>query len=207
MNPTIELLKGHRSIRQFQNRPIQTDLFQDLIKAGQAAASSNFFQAVTIIRVTDPKKRAKLASVANNQAYVETAAEFLVFCADMNRAASCCDLHGAEANTGFTEQFIIATVDAALVAQNIVVASESAGLGICYIGALRNNPSEVSTVLDLPHDTYPVFGLCLGWPDQDPEVKPRLPIDVVLRENSYGIGEDGLNLCLLYTSPSPRDRG
>ena len=194
MNPTIELLKGHRSIRQFQNRPIQTDLFQDLIKAGQAAASSNFFQAVTIIRVTDMKKRAKLASLANNQAYVETAAEFLVFCADMNRAASCCDLHGAEANTGFTEQFIIATVDAALVAQNIVVASESAGLGICYIGALRNNPSEVSTVLDLPHDTYPVFGLCLGWPDQDPEVKPRLPIDVVLRENSYGIGEDALNL-------------
>ena len=194
MNPTIELLKGHRSIRQFQNRPIQPDLFQDLIKAGQAAASSNFFQAVTIIRVTDPKKRAKLASLANNQAYVETAAEFLVFCADMNRAASCCDLHGAEANTGFTEQFIIATVDAALVAQNIVVASESAGLGICYIGALRNNPSEVSTVLDLPHDTYPVFGLCLGWPDQDPEVKPRLPIDVVLRENSYGIGENGLKL-------------
>ena len=194
MNPTIELLKGHRSIRQFQNRPIQTDLFQDLIKAGQAAASSNFFQAVTIIRVTDPKKRAKLASLANNQDYVETAAEFLVFCADMKRAASCCDLHGAEANTGFTEQFIIATVDAALVAQNIVVASESAGLGICYIGALRNNPSEVSTVLDLPHDTYPVFGLCIGWPDQDPEVKPRLPIDVVLRENSYGIGEDGLNL-------------
>ena len=194
MNPTIELLKGHRSIRQFQNRPIQTDLFQDLIKAGQAAASSNFFQAVTIIRVTDPKKRAKLASLANNQAYVESAAEFLVFCADMNRAVSCCDLHGAEANTGFTEQFIIATVDAAHVAQNIVVASESAGLGICYIGALRNNPSEVSTVLDLPHDTYPVFGLCLGWPDQDPEVKPRLPIEVVLRENSYGIGEDGLNL-------------
>ncbi|MDC0063053.1 oxygen-insensitive NADPH nitroreductase [Candidatus Puniceispirillum sp.] len=194
MNPTIELLKGHRSIRQFQNRPIQTDLFQDLIKAGQAAASSNFFQAVTIIRVTDPKKRAKLASLANNQAYVETAAEFLVFCADMNRAASCCDLHGAKANTGFTEQFIIATVDAALVAQNIVVASESAGLGICYIGALRNNPAEVSTLLDLPHDTYPVFGLCLGWPDQDPEVKPRLPIDVVLRANSYGIDEDGLYL-------------
>ena len=194
MNPTIDLLKAHRSIRQFQNRPIQPDLFQDLIKAGQAAASSNFFQAATIIRVTDSKKRAKLASLANNQAYVETAAEFLVFCADMNRAASCCDLHGAVANTGFTEQFIIATVDAALVAQNIVVASESAGLGICYIGALRNSPAEVSTVLELPHDTYPVFGLCLGWPDQDPEVKPRLPMGVVLRENSYGNGTEGINL-------------
>ena len=193
MNPTIDLLKAHRSIRQFQNRRIQPDLFEDLIKAGQAAASSNFFQAATIIRVTDLQKRSKLASLANNQAYVETAAEFLVFCADVNRAASCCDLHGSEANTGFTEQFIIATVDAALVAQNIVVASESAGLGICYIGALRNNPAEVSMVLDLPHDTYPVFGLCLGWPDQNPEVKPRLPINIVLRENSYGNGADGTN--------------
>ena len=99
MNPTIDLLKAHRSIRQFQNRQIQPDLFEELIKAGQAAASSNFFQAATIIRVTDLQKRSKLASLANNQAYVETAAEFLVFCADMNRAANCCDLHGSEANT------------------------------------------------------------------------------------------------------------
>ena len=67
MNPTIDLLKAHRSIRQFQNRRIQPDLFEDLIKAGQAAASSNFFQAATIIRVTDRQKRSKLASLANNQ--------------------------------------------------------------------------------------------------------------------------------------------
>jgi nitroreductase len=127
-----------------------------------------------------------LAALANHQSYIESAAEFLVFCADMNRAARCCDWHAASANTGFTEQFIIATVDAALVAQNIVIAAESAGLGICYIGALRNNPAEVSALLELPQNTYPVFGLCLGWPDQDPEVKPRLPLEIVLRENSYG---------------------
>jgi nitroreductase len=81
MNPTIDLLKAHRSIRQFQNRRIQPDLFEDLIKAGQAAASSNFFQAATIIRVTDLQKRSKLASLANNQAYVETACRiFGVLC-------------------------------------------------------------------------------------------------------------------------------
>lgn len=190
MTPTIELLKAHRSIRQFQDRPIAPVLLQEIILAGQAAASSSFLQAATIIRITDPAKRARLAALANHQAYIESAAEFLVFCADMNRAARCCDLHGAAANTGFTEQFIIATVDAALVAQNIVVAAESAGLGICYIGALRNNPADVSSLLDLPQNTYPVFGLCLGWPDQNPEVKPRLPLDIVLRENSYGGAPD-----------------
>jgi nitroreductase len=191
MTPIIELLKAHRSIRKFENRPVATDLLHELIQAGQAAASSSFLQAATIIRISDPTKRATLAALANHQPYIESAAEFLVFCADMNRAAHCCDWYDATANTGFTEQFIIATVDASLVAQNIVVAAESAGLGICYIGALRNNPAEVSSLLELPQNTYPVFGLCLGWPDQDPEVKPRLPLEIVLRENSYG---DALNL-------------
>ena len=191
MTPIIELLKAHRSIRKFENRPVATDLLHELIKAGQAAASSSFLQAATIIRISDPTKRASLAALANHQPYIESAAEFLVFCADMNRAAHCCDWHDATANTGFTEQFIITTVDASLVAQNIAVAAESAGLGICYIGALRNNPAEVSSLLELPQNTYPVFGLCLGWPDQDPEVKPRLPLEIVLRENSYG---DALNL-------------
>jgi nitroreductase len=190
MTPTIELLKAHRSIRKFESWPIATDLLHELIQAGQAAASSSFLQAATIIRISDLAKRASLAALANHQTYIESAAEFLVFCADMNRVSRCCDWHDASANTGFTEQFIIATVDASLVAQNIVVAAESAGLGICYIGALRNNPAEVSSLLELPQNTYPVFGLCLGWPDQDPEVKPRLPLEVVLRENSYGDAPD-----------------
>ena len=72
---------------------------------------------------------------------------------------------------GFTEQFIIATVDVALFAQNVVVAAESRGLGICYIGALRNDPQWVSELLALPRLVYPVFGLCLGYPAQDPEIR------------------------------------
>ena len=86
---------------------------------------------------------------------------------------------------GFTEQFIIATVDAALYAQNVVIAAESAGLGICYIGAIRNDPARATTLLDLPENVYPVFGLCLGYPAQNPEPKPRLPMPVMLKENSY----------------------
>ena len=109
-----------------------------------------------------------------------------MFCADLQRASACCARHGAVASEGFTEQFIIATVDVALFAQNVVTAAEASGLGICYIGALRNDPARVAELLDLPRLVYPVFGLCLGYPAQDPEIKPRLPLPVVLRENSYG---------------------
>ena len=191
MNQTIDLLTSHRSIRKFTDEPVDPDLFTRLVEAAQASASSSFLQGVTIIRVTDPGKRSSLRDVAGGQAYVETAPEFLVFCADLSRPMRCCRQYGGTPAEGLTEQFVIATVDAALYAQNLVIAAESEGLGICYIGALRNDPAKVTELLDLPQQVYPVFGLCLGHPAQDPEVKPRMPVGVILKENTYSIdGEE-----------------
>ncbi|PLX37406.1 MAG: oxygen-insensitive NADPH nitroreductase [Hyphomicrobiales bacterium] len=185
MNAIIDGLMSHRSIRKFTEQPIAPELLASLVRAGQAAASSSFLQGVSVIRISDPELRQQLSEIAANQAYVREAAEFLVFCADLNRASRCCDWHGKTATEGFTEQFIIATVDTALMAQNVVVAAESEGLGICYIGAIRNDPARVAELLTLPRGVYPVFGLCLGYPAQDPELKPRLPLEVVLKENRY----------------------
>ena len=185
MNATIDRLMSHRSIRKFTDRPINADLLSTLVCAGQAAASSSFLQGVSVIRITDSELRGQLSEIAANQAYVRQAPEFLVFCADLNRSSRCCAWHGEVATEGFTEQFIIATVDVALMAQNVVVAAESEGLGICYIGAIRNNPARVAELLQLPRGVYPVFGLCLGYPAQDPEIKPRLPLSVVMKENAY----------------------
>ena len=187
MNQTIDLLNGHRSIRKFTDVPIDAAILQRLIEAGQAAASSSFLQGVTIMRVTDRNKRAAFKEITGGQAYVEAAPEFLVFCADLSRPMRCCIEHGRSPSEGLTEHFIIATVDVALCAQNVAVAAESAGLGICYIGAIRNDAARSAELLDLPQQVYPVFGMCIGWPDQDPEVKPRLPMSVVLKENSYTI--------------------
>ncbi len=135
--------------------------------------------------MTDPANRSKLAELAGNQKYVEMAAEFLVFCADLKRAGNYCDAYDKPFEGDFTEHFIIATVDVALMAQSLVTAAESVDLGICYIGGLRNNPGPVSELLQLPKGVYPVFGLCLGYPDQDPEVKPRLPVPVVVKQDVY----------------------
>ena len=190
MNPTIELLKSHRSIRKFKDQQIPRELFEELIRAGQCAATSNHVQAYTIIHVVNPEKRKKLAELAGGQAYIETCSDFLVFCADMKRATESAEKAGAEVVRGMTEQLLVASVDAALIAQNVVVAAESEGLGICYIGGIRNNPQEVSELLNLPEHVYPVFGLCLGYPDQDPEVKPRLPLAAILKEDAYDDSDD-----------------
>ena len=70
-------------------------------------------------------------------------------------------------------------------AQNVAVAAESEGLGICYVGGIRNNPQVISELLHLPDHVYPVFGMCLGYPAHDPEVKPRLPVEAILKEDTY----------------------
>jgi len=189
MSSVIELLKSHRSIRKFTDQTIDADLFEDLVKSGQAAATSSFLQGSTIIRVTDKQKRAEIAKLTGNQGYVESSAEFMVFCADLKRAGNYCEEYEKPFEGDFTEHFIIATVDVALMAQSMVTAAESVGLGICYIGGIRNDPALVSKLLELPRGVYPVFGLCLGYPDQDPEVKPRLPLSVILKQEVYN--EDG----------------
>jgi len=190
MNPTIELLNAHRSIRKFTSEPIDQTVVETLVRAGQSAATSSFIQACTVIQVSAGERRNALAEMAGNQAYVAEAPVFLVFCADMKRHQLACSMHQADMQSGYTEQFLTASLDCGLFAQNVIVAAESLGLGGVYIGGLRNRIAEVAELLELPELVYPVFGLCLGKPDQDPEVKPRLPLSVVLKQDRYDDSQD-----------------
>lgn len=190
MNPTIELLKSHRSIRKFKDQPIPRALLDELVQAGQCAATSSHVQAYSIIHVVNPANREKIAELAGGQSYVASAGAFLVFCADMKRATEAAERAGADVTRGMTEQLLVASIDTALMAQNLAVAAESEGLGLCYIGGIRNNPEAVSELLQLPEHVYPVFGMCLGYPDQNPEVKPRLPLASILKEDRYDSRND-----------------
>lgn len=191
MNPVIELLKKHVSVRNFTTQPVDDELLIEIIKAGQQASTSNHIQAYTIIRVKDKIKRRAIAKLAGNQAYVEECPIFLVFCADLNRLGKACKMNNKRFESGYTENFILATVDTSLAAQNIMIAAESVGLGGVYIGALRNNPEDVCEYLNLPHNVYPVFGMCLGYPEIRNQVKPRLPLSLVFKEDDYNIeGEE-----------------
>ncbi|OEY65366.1 oxygen-insensitive NADPH nitroreductase [Marinobacter sp. X15-166B] len=190
MNPVINLLNSHRSIRQFTTQKIPRELLETIVRAGQSAATSSHVQAYSIIHVVNQANREKLAELAGGQSYVASSSDFLVFCADMKRATEAAERAGAEVVRGMTEQLLVASIDAALLAQNIAIAAESEGLGLCYIGGIRNHPAEVSSLLRLPEHVYPVFGMCLGYPDQNPEVKPRLPLATILKEDYYHDDQD-----------------
>ncbi|BFH59913.1 oxygen-insensitive NADPH nitroreductase [Paenibacillus azoreducens] len=187
MNDTLSLLMNHRSIRKYKNTPVTDEQLQAIISAAQMASTSSNVQAYSVIAVTEPELKKELAELAGNQAYVRECPVFLVWCADLYRLQQVTaePLQGRASYADTTENFIVATVDAALAAQNAAIAAESLGLGIVYIGGVRNRIAEVSKLLGLPELVYPVFGMCVGVADQEPGQRPRLPLESVLHLNGY----------------------
>jgi nitroreductase len=192
INPTIELLKSHRSIRKFKNTKVDDDLVRIIVETAQCAATSSHVQAYTVIQVNDPTIRQEIAELSGPQAWVAQAPVFLVFCADLTRLETACTMHAKEMAQGFAEQFVVATVDTALLAQNAMVTAESLGLGGVYIGGIRNDPRKICDLLHIPEKAFPVFGMCLGYPDHAPPTKPRLPMEAIFKTDRYGReNEDG----------------
>lgn len=181
MTPTIDLLRSHRSIRHFTDDAISDAQREAIIAAAQGTSSSSFLQCTTIVRITDKSLRESLATLSGGQKHVAQAAEFWVFCADFNRHLQICP----DAQLGLAEQLLLGVVDTAMMAQNALTAAESLGLGGVFIGGLRNNIEPVTELLKLPQHVLPLFGLCLGWPADNPDIKPRLPASLVVHENQY----------------------
>ncbi|KFC82867.1 oxygen-insensitive NADPH nitroreductase [Buttiauxella agrestis] len=181
MTPTIDLLRSHRSVRRYTDEPITDEQRAAIVASAQAASSSSFLQCTSIIRITDKSLREQLVPLTGGQKHVAQAAEFWVFCADFNRHLQICP----EAQLGLAEQLLLGVVDTAILAQNAFTAAESLGLGGVYIGGLRNNIEAVTELLNIPKHVLPLFGLCLGWPDEDHGIKPRIPAAMIMHENSY----------------------
>ena len=184
-SPVIEQMMTHQSIRKFTDQPVPQALIEEIVAAGQAASSSSFVQVTTVIQVIDQTKRETLQAASGGQVYVGNCPVFLVFCADLKRNQQICAERGIDMPTGFTEQALIASIDTAIFSQNTLLAAESVGLGGVYIGGLRNNPQMVTDCLNLPDQVVPLFGMCLGYPAQDPGLKPRLPVAAVLHQDTY----------------------
>lgn len=192
MNDTLKLLKSHQSIRKFKEEPIPKAFINEIVEAAQMASTSSFLQAYSIVSIGDMDVRNEIAQLSGDQKYVMSAPTFFVFCADLHRLNLACKKHGVPYESGYTESFIIATVDAALAAENTIIAAESLGLGGVFIGGIRNNPKRISELLKLPEEVYPVFGMCLGFPDHTPGLKERLPVNVIFHEEVYKDADESI---------------
>lgn len=187
MNEVIETILNHRSVRSFKEKPLSQEQIKTIIVSAQAASTSSFIQAYSIIGVTDQKKKVKLAELAGDQPYVADNGHFFIFCADLYRHEIIGRMEGKDVIPSIesTEKFMAALIDAALAAQNAVIAAESMGLGICYIGGIRNNLPEVKKLLKTPERVIPLFGIAVGYPAKENGKKPRLSLNHIYHENEY----------------------
>ncbi|WP_431301835.1 nitroreductase family protein [Sediminicoccus sp. BL-A-41-H5] len=195
-NDHIALLLSHRSVRGYRPDALPAGTLETLVAAAQSAATSSNLQTWSVVAVHDPVARAAMAKAAGNQKHIEQCPLFLVWCADVSRNARLGAEEGVDLPTlPYLETFLVAAIDAALAAQNAVVAAESLGLSTVYIGALRNDPALVAELLGLPPGVMGVFGLCVGYaaPDVTNEVKPRLAQPAILFHDRYdAAGEPAL---------------
>ncbi len=192
-NEHIDLLLSHRSIRGYRPDALPEGTLETLVAAAQSAATSSNLQTWSVVVVQDPAKRAALARLAGNQKHIEQCPLFLVWLADVSRNARLAEQQGRELEgLPYLETFLIAAIDAALAAQNAVVAAESIGLSTVYIGALRNDPEQVAQLLALPPGVMGVFGLCVGYAAEGVanEVKPRLPQAAICHHETYGAPDE-----------------
>lgn len=191
-HPVISGLLSHRSVRSYLPAPLEPKLVETLVAAAQSAASSSNLQLWSVVAVQDAERRAKLAELAGGQKHIAQAPLLLVWLSDLARGHAIAE-RASEPVEGFEflESFTVSAIDAALAAQNAVVAAEALGLGTVYIGALRNKPQEVASLLGLPAHTTALFGLVVGWPDpaSPASIKPRLPQAAVLHHEQYSLDQ------------------
>jgi nitroreductase len=186
--PDVGKFLNHRSVRHFKSDPISETMLQCLIASAQSAATSSTLQLWSVVSVQDPTRREEIAKLCADQNQIKSCAVFLCFLVDHYRLRQAAAKVG-EACEGLdhAEFFTMAVIDASLAAERLVCTAESLGLGVCYIGALRNDAQGVKQFLDLPTGTFGAFGLCLGWPKEPlrANIKPRLAQDAVWFREKY----------------------
>lgn len=182
---SIDSLSTHRSIRKYANRPISADTVQDIVDAGIRGSNTGNMQLYSIVLTQDAATKAALAPAHFNQPMVTEAPLVVTVCADVNRMTKWCEARDAAAGFHNMETFLTAAVDATIVAQNMALAAEEAGLGVCYLGTTTYNPEMIIDTLRLPKGVFPITTLTIGHPAEAPGLTERLPREAVTHTDTY----------------------
>jgi hypothetical protein len=185
MNETIKHQLNHRSIREFIEESFNETTYLELMEVARQTATSSGLQASSIIRISDPELQKKIATICH-QEYIGRIPLLLIFIVDQHRNNSIALAQGiiSDGAAGM-DSFFQSFTDACLMAQNVVNAAESLDLGTLYIGSIHNEPTELCALLNLPPLTFPVVGVGIGKPNQNPALKPRMPMKLRTFENTY----------------------
>ncbi len=182
---TIKTLLNHKTIRNYKSDPIGQEVLDEILEAGFRASTTGNMQVYSVIVSKDPEKRKALCELHFGQKMVEQAPVILTFCADFNRFNKWCRQRDADPGYDNFLSFFTAAIDALLVAQNVAVAAEAHGLGICYLGTTTYQAGKLVDFFGLPEGVVPVTTLVVGYPAEDPDQVDRLPAEGLVHHETY----------------------
>ncbi len=181
----MSTILNHRSIRKYKSTPIDESTLNDILLAGIRASTTGNMQVYSIIVTTEKDIKEKLTPCHFNQPMVMEAPVLLTFCADFNRFNKWCELRKAKPGYDNFLSFFTAAIDALLVAQNVCIAAEEKGLGICYLGTTTYTADKIIDVLKIPKGVIPVTTVVIGYPNESPDLTDRLPLASIIHREIY----------------------
>lgn len=209
MNPVITELYERKSVRVFEDRPVEEAIKRTVLDAAIQAPTAGNMALYTILDITDPEKKAALAKSCDNQPFIAAAPVVLIFCADYRRWYDVFCLHVDEVRRPGMGDLFLAQADALIAAQNAVVAAHSLGLGSCYIGDITENYEFHRQLLGLPQYVVPAAMLVMGYPtgQQKQRTKPpRFRTEDLVHENGYSMDKSAAMPRMLAEQTEKTDR-
>lgn len=188
MNPTIESLKNRKSCRQFEEKLIPADIKEVLLDSAFQAPTAGNQMLYSILDITDQALKDKLSETCDHQPFIAKAPIVLIFLADTKRWLDAYKLAGVDARDPGIGDLLLAIQDTVIAAHNVVVATESLGLGSCYIGDILENAEVHQNLLNLDPFVVPISMLVIGYPteSQRNRIKPaRFSRQYIVHENTY----------------------
>lgn len=181
----MESLNKRRSIRKYADKDVSNELLTRLLKEAERTQTMGNLQLYSVVVTRSEEKKRQLAPAHFNQPMVMGAPVVLTFCADFRRTSRWAEERKAVPGYDNFLSFINAASDALLYTQTFCNLADEEGLGYCYLGTTVYMPQQIIDVLQLPRLVMPIATITLGWPDENPPLSDRLPLESIIHEETY----------------------
>lgn len=181
----MRTIDTRRTIRKYSDREVSDELLDRLLTKAARTQTMGNLQLYSVVVTRSAEGKAKLAPAHFNQPMVTSAPVVLTICADYNRTSTWCRNRKAVPGYDNFLSFINASIDALLYTQTFCNLAEDEGLGLCYLGTTVYMPQMIIDALRLPELVMPVATITLGWPDENPPLTDRLPMESFVHRETY----------------------
>ena len=181
----MKSINTRKTIRKYSDKPVSDELLNRLLSEAMRTQTMGNLQLYSVVVTRSEEMKQKLAPAHFNQPMVTQALVVLTICADFNRTTKWAECRKAHPGYDNILSFLNAATDALLYTQTFCNLADEEGLGYCFLGTTVYNPQQIIDTLKLPRLVMPVATITLGWPDENPPLSDRLPLESVIHTETY----------------------